>query len=70
MTATDFIGGEKGKPMNPPNETTCPLAQTQAPPDSREVVALLQRIVELLDEIDGSLANIGGKLDDIHTRMP
>ena len=38
--------------------------------EEREVLELLQRIVELLDDIDASLANLGGKLDQIHERMP
>jgi hypothetical protein len=38
--------------------------------EQREVIELLQRIVQLLDDIDGSLANIEGKLDQIHARMP
>jgi len=35
-----------------------------------EIVALLQQIVELLDEIDGSLANIGGSVDSIRSSLP
>lgn len=35
-----------------------------------EVIELLRRIAELLDDIDASLANLGGKLDQIHGRMP
>jgi hypothetical protein len=53
--------------MNPPNETP---AKAPNPPDLGEVVALLKQIVELLDEIDGSLANIGGSLDAIYSKMP
>jgi hypothetical protein len=65
--------------MAPPNEAARPTASAPEKPDTgpapvnvegREVIGLLQRIVELLDDIDASLANIGGKLDQIHERMP
>ena len=35
-----------------------------------EIIALLQQIVELLDNIDGSLAYIGGEVGSIRSSMP
>ena len=67
------------KPARPSSEQappeqpdTRPAAAGPAPVngEQREVIRLLQRIVELLDDIDGGLANIEGKLDQIRGRMP
>lgn len=47
-----------------------PQPQTAPKNRDQEIIALLQRIVEQLDEIDGSLANICGELGSISGRMP
>jgi len=51
---------------------TEPVPQKSTVPKSRdeEIVALLKQIVELLDEIDGSLANIWGAVDSIRGTLP
>jgi hypothetical protein len=47
------------------------LERTTPPkPREDEIIAMLQKIVEQLDEIDRSLANLGGTLEAICTRMP
>ena len=54
--------------MNAPE----PAQQKSTAPENRdvEIIALLQKIVELLDDIDGSLANICGELSTISGRLP
>jgi hypothetical protein len=51
---------------------TEPVPQKSTAPANRdaEIIALLQKIVEQLDEIDGSLANIGGAVDSIRSSLP
>ena len=51
-------------PEQPPQKTTAPQNR------DAEIIALLQKIVELLDDIDGSLANLGVSLDSIRSRLP
>lgn len=51
-------------PEQPPQKATAPQNRDE------EIIALLQKIVEQLDEIDGSLANICGELGSISGRMP
>jgi len=51
---------------------TEPVPQKSTAPEKRdaEIIALLQKIVELLDDIDGSLANIGGEVGSIRSSLP
>ena len=46
--------------------------QKPSQPDNRdaEIIALLQQIVELLDNIDSSLAYLGGEVGSIRSSMP
>lgn len=54
-----------------PLKTDTPTVSAQAQPvNTQEAVALLRQIAEKLDQIDASLANIGGTLDSIQSRMP
>jgi hypothetical protein len=66
--ASRATGSHKGATVN----ATEPVPQKSTVPNNRdaEVIALLQKIVELLDDIDGSLANIGGTLDSINRNLP
>jgi hypothetical protein len=50
---------------------TEPTPQKPTVPESRdaEIIALLQKIVELLDDLDGSLANICGELGSIDRNL-
>lgn len=48
-----------------------PIPQKSTVPNrDEEIIALLQKIVELLDDIDGSLANIGGEVGSIRSSLP
>jgi hypothetical protein len=51
---------------------TEPVPQKTTAPNNRDadIIALLKQIVEQLDEIDGSLANICGELGSIRGSLP
>jgi hypothetical protein len=51
-------------PEQPPQKATAPQNR------DAEIIALLKQVVEMLDEIDGSLANICGELSTIAGRLP
>ena len=55
------------KEQGTPEETN---SATPVTTEQSEIIALLQRIIQLLDNIDGSLADINGQLDAIHAAIP